>query len=312
MLCVVAPGQGAQSPGMLKPWLELPGVPETLARWSEDSKVDLVLHGTQSDGETIRDTAIAQALLVANSLISIRAIFPEQRDLLRQVHLVAGHSVGELVAAAVSGVISDDAAMNLVGVRGRAMAVAAAVTPTSMTAVLGGEPDDVITHLAKLDLVPANVNGAGQIIAAGTLEALARLAENPPEKTKLRPLSVAGAFHTKFMQSAVEALRGAVLEITPKNPEITLLSNRDGAIVDTGADAIARIVNQVSTPVRWDLCQRSMNRLGVTGIVELAPGGTLANIAKRELDDAQTFAIKSPSDIAAAKEFILEHQRRAA
>lgn len=312
MLCVVAPGQGAQSPGMLKPWLELTGVSETLTNWSAASKVDLLLHGTESDGETIRDTAIAQALLVANSLIAIKQIFPERLDLLRQVHLVAGHSVGELVAAAISGVITQEAAMNLVGVRGRAMALAAAVTPTSMTAVLGGEPDQVIAHLAKLDLVAANVNGAGQIIAAGSLEALARLAENPPAKTKLRPLSVAGAFHTKHMQSAVEALRGAAMELAAKNPEITLLSNRDGAIVDTGEDAIARIVAQVSNPVRWDLCQKSMARLGVTGILELAPGGTLVNIAKRELEDVQTYAIKDPADIAGAKDFILSHQRRAA
>jgi len=312
MLCVVAPGQGAQSPGMLKPWLELSGVSETLSKWSAASKVDLLLHGTESDGETIRDTAIAQALLVANSLIAIKQIFPERLDLLRQVHLVAGHSVGELVAAAISGVITEDTAMNLVGVRGRAMALAAAVAPTSMTAVLGGEPDQVIAHLAKLDLVAANVNGAGQIIAAGTLEALARLAESPPAKTKLRPLSVAGAFHTKHMQAAVEALRGAALEFSIKNPEITLLSNRDGAIVDTGEDAIARIVTQVSNPVRWDLCQKSMERLGVTGILELAPGGTLVNIAKREFEDVQTFAIKNPADIAGAKDFILNHQRRAA
>lgn len=312
MLCVVAPGQGAQSPGMLEPWLELPGVAETLNNWSEASKVDLLLHGTNSDGETIRDTAIAQALLVANSLLAINQIFPERLDLLRQVHLVAGHSVGELVAAAISGVIEESAAMELVGVRGRAMAVAAAITPTSMTAVLGGEPDQVIEHLTKLDLVAANVNGAGQIIAAGTLEALAKLAENPPAKTKLRPLSVAGAFHTKHMQAAVEALRGAAMEIAVKDPEITLLSNRDGAIVDTGEDAIARIVTQVSNPVRWDLCQKSMARIGVTGILELAPGGTLANIAKREFDDVQTYAIKSPADLAGAKDFILSHQRRAA
>jgi [acyl-carrier-protein] S-malonyltransferase len=312
MLCVVAPGQGAQTPGMLKPWLELPGATATLTAWAEASKVDLITHGTTSEAETIRDTAIAQALLVANSLLTIRAIFPETRDLLRQVHLVAGHSVGELVAAAVSGVIDDEAAMTLVGVRGRAMAIAAATTPTSMTAVLGGEPTEVIEHLAKLELVAANVNGAGQVIAAGSLEALARLAENPPAKTKLRPLSVAGAFHTSYMQSAVEALRGAALEITAKPPQITLLSNRDGAIVDTGDDAIARIVNQVSNPVRWDLCQKSMHRLGVTGILELAPGGTLVNIAKRELEDVQTFAVKSPADLASAKDFILNHQRRAA
>lgn len=312
MLCVVAPGQGAQSPGMLSPWLELPGVAELLSQWSDASKVDLLVHGTKSDADTIRDTSIAQALLVANSLLSIRAIFPERLDLLRQVHLVSGHSVGELAAAAISGVITDETAMNLVGVRGRAMALAATVTPTSMTAVLGGESAEVIEHLTKLDLVAANVNGASQIIAAGSLEALARLAETPPERTKLRPLSVAGAFHTKYMQSAVEALRGATIDLKPADPEITLISNRDGAIVDTGTDVIARIVTQVSNPVRWDLCQKSMQRLGVTGIVELAPGGTLTNIAKREFDDVQTFAIKSPEDLSGVKEFILDHQRRAA
>jgi [acyl-carrier-protein] S-malonyltransferase len=202
--------------------------------------------------------------------------------------------------------------MQLVGVRGRAMAIAANNHATGMTAVLGGDLDLVIEHLQKLNLTAANVNGAGQVIAAGTLEELAQLAEHPLPGTKLRPLSVAGAFHTKFMDSAVEALRGATVELSAKDPQLTLLSNRDGAIVDTGVDVLARIVGQVSNPVRWDLCQKSMSRINVTGMLELAPAGTLSAIAKRELKEIQTFPLKTPTDLVDAKEFALSHQRRAA
>jgi [acyl-carrier-protein] S-malonyltransferase len=312
MLCVVAPGQGAQTPGMLDSWLGLPNIQSKINDWSAASKVDLVLHGTKSDADTIRDTQIAQALLVANSLLSIRQLFPDTKDIFRHVHVVAGHSVGELVAAAISGVITDLEAMQLVGVRGRAMAIAANNYATGMTAVLGGDLDLVIEHLQKLNLTAANVNGAGQVIAAGTLEELAQLAEHPLPGTKLRPLSVAGAFHTKFMDSAVEALRGATVELSAKDPQLTLLSNRDGAIVDTGVDVLARIVGQVSNPVRWDLCQKSMSRINVTGMLELAPAGTLSAIAKRELKEIQTFPLKTPTDLLDAKEFALSHQRRAA
>ena len=301
MLCVVAPGQGAQTPGMLDSWLGLPNIQSKINDWSAASKVDLVLHGTKSDADTIRDTQIAQALLVANSLLSIRQLFPDTKDIFRHVHVVAGHSVGELVAAAISGVITDLEAMQLVGVRGRAMAIAANNHATGMTAVLGGDLDLVIEHLQKLNLT-----------AAGTLEELAQLAEHPLPGTKLRPLSVAGAFHTKFMDSAVEALRGATVELSAKDPQLTLLSNRDGAIVDTGVDVLARIVGQVSNPVRWDLCQKSMSRINVTGMLELAPAGTLSAIAKRELKEIQTFPLKTPTDLVDAKEFALSHQRRAA
>ncbi|UNO44196.1 ACP S-malonyltransferase [Streptomyces sp. MST-110588] len=308
MLVLVAPGQGAQTPGFLTPWLDLPGVEEQLRAWSASIDLDLVHYGTQADAEEIRDTAVAQPLLVAASLISARQLFATANDFSRQVGAAAGHSVGELAAAALTGVLPDESAMTLVRRRGLAMAEAAAVTETGMSALLGGEPQDVLPHLEKLGLTPANVNGAGQIVAAGTAEQLAALAEDKPEGTRrVVPLKVAGAFHTVHMAPAVTALESAVAELTAADPHTRYVSNKDGQVVTSGQDVVQRLVGQVANPVRWDLCMETFKELGVSAIIEAAPGGTLVGLAKRALPGVRTLALKTPDDLDAARTLIAEH-----
>lgn len=302
MLAIVAPGQGAQKPGFLAPWLELDAFASTLARFSEATQLDLAHFGTDADEDTIRDTAVAQPLLVAASLAAARVLDVEP-------DLVAGHSVGELAALALAGVVTDAEAASLVAVRGRAMAEAAAQRPTAMTAVVGGEADEVLAAIEAGGLTPANHNGAGQIVAAGTVEQLEALAQHPPRRAKLMPLSVAGAFHTVHMQPAVEALAHAATAVRPQQPRVTVLSNRDGACVSDGADALDRIVQQVAHPVRWDLCMNTMRTLGVTGILELTPAGTLTRIAKRNLRDAELFNLNAPDQLDDARAFTQAHHR---
>lgn len=302
VLAIVAPGQGAQKPGFLAPWLELDAFASTLARFSEATQLDLAHFGTDADEDTIRDTAVAQPLLVAASLAAARVLDVEP-------DLVAGHSVGELAALALAGVVTDTEAASLVAVRGRAMAEAAAQRPTAMTAVVGGEADEVLAAIEAAGLTPANHNGAGQIVAAGTVEQLEALAQHPPRRAKLMPLSVAGAFHTVHMQPAVEALAHAATAVRPQQPRVTVLSNRDGACVSDGADALDRIVQQVAHPVRWDLCMNTMRTLGVTGILELTPAGTLTRIAKRNLRDAELFNLNAPDQLDDARAFTQAHHR---
>ncbi|UNK72358.1 ACP S-malonyltransferase [Microbacterium sp. H1-D42] len=297
MIVAACPGQGSQTPGFLAPWLELEGVAEQVAAYSEAAEVDLVKHGTQSDADTIRDTRIAQPLIVAASLIAMAHLVQRAG---RSADGVAGHSVGELAALSSAGVISSEDAMQLVGIRGRAMADAAAQTPTGMSAVLGGDADEVLALLAELDLTPANYNVAGQIVAAGTLENLARLAESSPRGVRVMPLQVAGAFHTSYMAPAVETLRAAVAEVEHQDPTHTLWSNRDGAVVTDGQDALDRIVTQVSSPVRWDLCMSSFTAAGITGFIEVAPAGALVGLAKRGLRGVPNVAVKTPEDLDAA------------
>ncbi|MCC3766938.1 ACP S-malonyltransferase [Streptomyces sp. UNOC14_S4] len=308
MLVLVAPGQGAQTPGFLTPWLDLPGVEDRLREWSAAIDLDLVHYGTDADADEIRDTAVAQPLLVAAALVSARQLFPTGEDFARLVGATAGHSVGELAAAALSGVLSEQDAMELVRKRGLAMAEAAAVTETGMAALLGGDAEVVLPHLEKLGLTPANVNGAGQIVAAGTAEQLAALAEDKPEGTRrVVPLKVAGAFHTEHMAPAVTVLGTAVEELAPADPHTRYVSNKDGAVVDSGKDVVARLVGQVANPVRWDRCMETFQELGVTAIIELAPGGTLVGIAKRALPGVRTLALKTPADLDAARELIAEY-----
>ncbi|MET9292574.1 ACP S-malonyltransferase [Streptomyces sp. NPDC003077] len=308
MLVLVAPGQGAQTPGFLTPWLDLPGVEDRLRAWSDAIGLDLVHYGTKADADEIRDTAVAQPLLVASALISARQLFPAADDLARQVGAAAGHSVGELAAAALTGVLTDEAALTLVRKRGQAMAEAAAVTETGMSALLGGEPEVVLPHLEKLGLTPANVNGAGQIVAAGTAEQLAALAEDKPEGTrKVVPLKVAGAFHTAHMAPAVSALEAAVGELEAADPHTRYVSNKDGQVVSDGQDVVRRLVGQVANPVRWDLCMETFTALGATAFVELAPGGTLVGLAKRAMRGVPTLALKTPADLDAARSLIAEH-----
>ncbi|WP_327694581.1 ACP S-malonyltransferase [Streptomyces sp. NBC_00459] len=305
MLVLVAPGQGAQTPGFLTPWLELPGAAERVAAWSDAIGLDLAHYGTEADADAIRDTAVAQPLLVAAGILSASALGAMGGDVTPGA--VAGHSVGEITAAAFAGVLDDTAALTLVRKRGLAMAEAAAVTETGMAALLGGDPEVTVKHLEKLGLTPANVNGAGQIVAAGTVEQIAALVEDKPEGVrKVVTLKVAGAFHTHHMAPAVDVLASAAASLTPCAPKITYVSNKDGQTVSDGSEVLARLVGQVANPVRWDLCMETFKTLGVTAFIEVCPGGTLTGLAKRALPGVKTLALKTPDDLDAARELIAE------
>ena len=297
MIVVVAPGQGSQKPGFLQPWVADPAHRDRLAQYSEAAGVDLIEHGTVSDADTIRDTAIAQPLIVAASLLCASALMEDRRD---RVGAVAGHSVGEFAAAAIAGVLSDHDALRLVGERGRAMADAAALVPTGMSAVIGGDPDALAERLSELGLDAANVNGGGQTVVAGELNNLAALAAEPVAGTRVIPLQVAGAFHTSYMSTAVERLRSAASTVVPGEPSIPLYTNRDGSRIDSGATFVDLLIGQVSSPVRWDLCMQSFADAGVTGVIELLPAGALTGLAKRGLKGVATVGVTSPDDLAAA------------
>ncbi|MBL1080927.1 ACP S-malonyltransferase [Streptomyces actinomycinicus] len=313
MLVLVAPGQGAQTPGFLTPWLELPGAADRVAAWSDAIGLDLAHYGTQADADAIRDTAVAQPLLVAAGLLSAAALgaysfAADTAGAEITPGAVAGHSVGEITAAAFAGVLSDTAALGLVRKRGLAMADAAAITETGMSALLGGDPDTSVAHLEKLGLTPANINGAGQIVAAGTLEQLAALNEDMPEGVrKVIALKVAGAFHTRHMAPAVETLAKAAADLSPADPKVPYVSNKDGRTVASGTEVLERLVGQVANPVRWDLCMETFKELGVTALVEVCPGGTLTGLAKRALPGVKTLALKTPDDLEAARDLIAEH-----
>lgn len=296
MLALLAPGQGSQTPGMLTEWLELPGAADRLAAWSEISGLDLARLGTTATAEEITDTSVTQPLVVAATLLAHEEL--TKRGLLSGAEtVVAGHSVGEIAAYAIAGVISADDAVKLAATRGSEMAKACALEPTGMYAVLGGDEAEVLARLEALDLVPANRNAAGQIVAAGALSALEKLAEDPPAKARVRPLATAGAFHTHFMASATDGYAGAAQGVTTSEPTAKLLSNADGQPVTSAADAMSKLVAQLTRPVRWDLCTETMRQNNVTAIVEFPPAGTLAGIAKRELRGVPTHAVKSPADL---------------
>jgi [acyl-carrier-protein] S-malonyltransferase len=301
VLAVLCPGQGSQKPGFLTPWLDLPGIEARLRWWSALTGVDLVHLGTTADSDEIRDTAKTQPLLVAAALV-VAEHLP-----LTDVGVVAGHSVGEIGASALAGVLSPEAAVTLAAVRGREMAAACALEPTGMSAILGGDPDEVISAMEAAGLYPANRNGAGQIVAAGSLADLAKLNAAPPAKARITTLKVAGAFHTPYMAPAAKALAAVVGGITPATPSRILLSNADGAGINDGATMLARLVAQVSAPVRWDLCMRTLADLGVSGIIELAPAGSLAGLAKRELKGTEIVKLNTPDDLKAGKDLIARH-----
>jgi [acyl-carrier-protein] S-malonyltransferase len=307
VLVIVCPGQGSQTPGFLNPWLELPGFRDRLGWLSAVADIDLITHGTVSDAETIRDTAITQPLIVASGLVSLLALFEHPAEGFRQVGAGAGHSVGEITAAAAAGVITAEQAMVFIRERGRAMAAASAVTPTGMSAVVGGDPDEVSAALARHGLTAANVNSEGQVVAAGTMDQLAALAADPPAKARVIPLQVAGAFHTQHMAPAVDVLATYALAMTTRDPRSQLLSNADGTVVHDGREVLRRLVAQVSQPVRWDLCMQTFKDLGVTGLIEIPPAGTLANLAKRALPDVEVLALKTPDDLAAARDLVKTH-----
>lgn len=300
MLALIAPGQGAQTPAMLTPWIEDPANKALLTKWSEAIDLDLLHLGTHADADEIKDTANAQPLIVAAGLLGARALAATD-----QYSFVAGHSVGEITAAALAGVISELDAMKLVRARGIEMAKAAAVTPAGMAAVLGGEREIVLRAIADLGLVAANDNGAGQIVAAGDLDALAQLA---PEGARVRALAVAGAFHTSFMQSAVEPLRALASTLDVNDPKCGVISNKDGAVVRNGREVLDRIVAQISNPVRWDLCMNTLSE-NVSGAIEVPPAGTLVGLLKRAVPIVETFAIKSVADLSLAGEFVVRHNQ---
>jgi [acyl-carrier-protein] S-malonyltransferase len=309
VLAIVCPGQGSQTPGFLAPWLELPPVAGHLASLSEIAGIDLTAHGTTSDEETIKDTAIAQPLIVAAGLVAAKSLFDVELSTLPVI--LAGHSVGEITASALAGVLTETEAMTFVRERANSMAAAAAVTPTGMSAIVGGDPEDVLAAIEASGATPANVNGAGQTVAAGTFEQLKALADKPPAKARVIPLKVAGAFHTSHMSPAVAALETLKPSLQPNKALVPLLSNFDGQEVSDGAAVVDSLIAQVSRPVRWDLCMETLVQRGVTGVIELAPAGTLAGLAKRGMPGVKTVAVKTPDDLSAALALFAELEGQA-
>ncbi len=301
MLAIIAPGQGSQTPGLFNGWIEDPSLKELIIAWSDAIGLDLLRLGTTAEADEIKDTANAQPLIVAASLLGAHALG------VKSCPVTSGHSVGELAAAALSGAISEGDALTLVRARGVEMAKAAATSPSGMSAVLGGDRSEVLAAISALNLVAANDNGAGQIVAAGELEALTQLGENPPAGARVRALAVAGAFHTSFMAPAVEPLRKLAATLQTHNVSIQVISNKDGQVVRDGAEVLDRIVNQIANPVRWDLCMETLKTLGVTGVIELPPAGTLVGLLKRAVPEIETFALKSADDLSAAREFAGRH-----
>lgn len=309
MLAIVSPGQGAQKPGFLAPWMEhLAERGKSIEALSESAGIDVRMHGVESDAETIKDTAIAQPLLVAASLIAAEELMDPSLDG-PCADIIAGHSVGEVAAAALAGVISAEDAMRIVAVRSQAMARAAARTPTGMSAVVGGQRNEVMSAIEEAGLSPANINSASQVVAAGSPEGLAVLAENPPARARVIPLSVAGAFHTSYMESAREALHEAISNVTVADPrgEVHLLTNAGGRVVTDGREFLSLLVSQVSAPVNWEACMSQMAHLGITGLLELNPAGTLTGLAKRDLKGVELFALNTPDQLEDARAFVRQH-----
>jgi [acyl-carrier-protein] S-malonyltransferase len=302
VIVIVCPGQGSQTPGFLGPWLSESSFRDQLSDISEAVGIDLVAHGTVSDADTIRDTAVAQPLIVSAGLLTLSALLADgRRD---RIGGIAGHSVGELTAAAGAGVLSATDAVAFVRERGTAMARAAAEAQTGMSAVIGADEIELLARLDELGLSPANYNGAGQIVVAGAVDALAQLAENPPARARVIPLQVAGAFHTRYMASAVPVLDEFAATLTTSDPMLRLWTNKDGSEVTDGAEFLRLLVGQVSSPVRWDLDMKAFEEAGVTGLIELAPAGALVGLAKRGLKGVPTVAIKTPDDLPAAFDLI--------
>jgi [acyl-carrier-protein] S-malonyltransferase len=302
VLVILAPGQGAQRQGFLSSWLSLGGAAEHLARLSDAAGIDLVAAGTTMSDEQITDTAVAQPLIVAASLTTA-ALLPD----LPRAAVFAGHSVGEFAASALAGIISDTDAVSLVATRGAAMAQASTSPAGGMTALLGGDPDEVARAIEAAGASIANYNARGQVVAAGTTEALARLAEAPPAGARVRPLAVAGAFHTDLMSPARSAIATAAAAVSTADAAVGVVSNVDGRLITSGAQMLDRLVAQVCSPVRWDLCMQTFGSMGVTAAIELAPAGTLTALVRRELPDVVTLALRTPEDLDAAHALIAEH-----
>ena len=304
MLALLAPGQGSQTPGFLSPWLEDKNAAEVIGTWSDAIALDLTRLGTTADADEIRDTANAQPLLVAGGLIGALRLFGGD---LSAISYVAGHSVGEITAATFAGVLDSVSAMKLVHTRGAQMAIAANGSNTGMSAVLGGEREVVVAAITAAGLTPANENGGGQIVAAGSLAALDAFAQNPPQGSRVRALAVSGAFHTSTMAPAVPHLASLANSLTVSEPKLPFISNKDGAVIESGREILDRIVGQIAGPVRWDLCMATMSKCGVTGVIEVPPAGTLAGLVKRAQSEIETFTLKGPEDLEAAAAFIAKH-----
>lgn len=313
MLAVISPGQGAQKPGFLSPWLELPGAAEALGACGESAGIDLVLHGTQSDADTIRDTAIAQPLLVAAGILAADQLTGGSFASAAPADILAGHSVGEVTAAALAGVLSAEDALRLVAVRSQAMARAAAAEETGMAAVVGGVREEVLEAISRHGLTPANINAAAQVVAAGPVAGIAALGEDAPARARVIPLQVAGAFHTSAMEPARAELAAFAPQLSPRDPApaLQLISNAGGQRITSGARFLELIVQQVAAPVDWEACMAAFSAAGVTGILELSPAGTLTGLAKRELKGVALANLNSPEDLEAARAFVAEHSASA-
>lgn len=307
MIVVVCPGQGSQTPGFMLPWLELPAFRSSIEAMQAASGIDLITHGTLSDADTIRDTSVAQPLIVSAGVATLAALFGRAGSVSEKISGVAGHSVGEITAAVASGIFTAEQGISFVKERGDAMALAAGLEPTSMAAILGGEQSVVEARLAELGLEPANYNGGGQIVAAGAAGAIGELQAAGPEGARVIPLQVAGAFHTRYMAPAVSTLAAYAAGLTVADPKTKLWTNAGGRAVSSGPEFVELMVNQVKSPVRWDLCMAAMVEAGVTALIEVAPAGTLAGLAKRSMPGIETLAIKSPENLDAAIALIANH-----
>ncbi|MFM6939492.1 MAG: ACP S-malonyltransferase [Rhodoluna sp.] len=307
MIAVVCPGQGSQTPGFMLPWLDLPDFRSSIESMQSASGIDLIAHGTVSDADTIRDTAVAQPLIVSAGVATLAALFELDGSVSSKIAGVAGHSVGEITAAVASGIFTAEQGIKFVKERGDAMALAAGLQPTSMAAILGGEQQVVESRLAELGLEPANYNGGGQIVAAGSAAAIGELQANGPAGARVIPLQVAGAFHTRFMAPAVATLTDYSAGLQVNDPKTALWSNAGGTLVGSGSEFVSLMVKQVKSPVRWDLCMAAMVDAGVTALIEVAPAGTLVGLAKRSMPGIETLAIKTPDNLEAALQLIENH-----
>jgi len=308
MIAIVCPGQGAQTPGFFSPWLEIPEFKNSIELMQSASNFDLIKHGTESDADTIRDTAVAQPLIVAAGIATVAALLGGKSAAESGIAGVSGHSVGEITAAGIAGIFDAEQAIKFVKVRADAMAAAAAIEKTSMAAIVGGEQAVIEARLAELGLEPANYNGSGQIVAAGSAEGIAKLQAEGPAGARVIPLQVAGAFHTRYMKPAVSTLADYAATVTANDPATRIWSNAGGRLISSGQEFKELLVKQVSSPVRWDMCMTSMIEAGVTAIIEVSPAGTLAGIAKRAMPDVEAVAVKTPDNLEAALALINNHR----
>lgn len=307
MIVVVCPGQGSQTPGFMLPWLDLPEFRSSIELMQTASGIDLVVHGTVSDADTIRDTSVAQPLIVSAGVAALSALFGLNGAVSNKISGVAGHSVGEVTAAVASGVFTAEQGIKFVKERGDAMALAAGLEPTSMAAILGGDQETVEARLEELGLEPANYNGGGQIVAAGAAGAIGELQAEGPAGSRVIPLQVAGAFHTRYMAPAVSTLTAYAAGLSVGDPSTKLWTNAGGKLIQSGPEFVELMVNQVKSPVRWDMCMSAMISAGVTAVIEVAPAGTLVGLAKRSMPGVETLALKSPENLDAALALIANH-----